>query len=65
MSGISDPRNLTAFLSRVVFVRQPPLCLRFDFQRIGLRAVGGGDQFIMGILDFAEARGFLRGVICD
>jgi hypothetical protein len=40
--------NFAPFLRRIVFVSKSPLRLRFDFKRVGLRTVGGGDQFIVG-----------------
>jgi hypothetical protein len=41
-------RNLTTLLRRVVFVCKAALRLCLDLQRIGLRAIRCGDQFIMG-----------------
>ena len=35
-------RDLAALLRGVVFIGETALCQRFDFQRIGLRAEGGG-----------------------
>jgi len=30
-------RDIAPLLRRIIFIRKPPLRLRFDFQRIGLR----------------------------
>jgi hypothetical protein len=46
--------SLTTLLRHVVFVREPPLGSGFDGQRIGLYAMGSGDEFVMGVLCLAQ-----------
>lgn len=57
---ISKTRNFTPRLRYVVFVGKPTLCLRLDIKRIALRAVGGADQFVVGLLRLRKPRLKLR-----
>lgn len=57
---ISKTRNFTPRLRCVIFVGRPPLCPRLDIKRIALRAVGGADQFVVGLLRLRKPRLKLR-----
>lgn len=57
--------NLTAFLSRVVFIGKTALRQRLDFKCVGLRAVRSRDKVVMRALGPTEPRGLLGYVICD
>ena len=50
--------NLTTLLRGVVFIRKTALRLCLDLQRIGLSAIRGSNQFIMGILRFGWLRSY-------
>lgn len=53
--------NLALRLCGIVFVGQPALRLRFNIQRIGLRAEGRRNQVVMGFLCLCQPRLKLGG----
>jgi hypothetical protein len=50
-------------LRSIVFVGEPDLGLGFDVERIGLGAMSGGDEAVVGALCGGEAGGALGGVM--
>ena len=57
--------HLAARLCRVVLIRQPAFGDRFDLQRIGLRAMGGGDQIVMSRFGGLQPGGPFGDVISE
>lgn len=53
--GTQLSNDLTTLLRCIVLVGDAALCARLDFGCIGLRAIGGADDFIVSLFCFGEA----------
>jgi hypothetical protein len=52
---VADARYFTPLLRGIVFVGDATLGARFDFGCIGLRAIGGADDFMVRLFRFGKA----------
>src|SRR6185312_9582724 len=65
MLVVADARHFSAFLGGVIFVGQPAFGVRFDFERVRLYAIGGGDHLVVRLFGPSNPRCALCSVVSE